>query len=55
MKKLADVECGACGQEELENNKLCKSSGSREEQVKSDQVCEPYRQNNNKTEIVVDP
>ena len=31
MKKEADVESGACGQQKIENNELCRSSGAGEE------------------------
>ena len=35
MKKKTDVESGACGQEKLENNELCRNSGPGEEIVRS--------------------
>ena len=35
MIKEADVESGACGQEKLENNELCRSLGPGEELVRS--------------------
>ena len=31
MKKEADAESGACGQEKIENIELCRSSGAGEE------------------------
>ena len=34
MKNKADVESGACGQEKLENNELCRGSGPGEKLVK---------------------
>ena len=48
MKKEVDVKSGACSQEKLENNKLCRSSGP-EQQVRSEHVCKFYHQNKNKT------
>ena len=35
MKKEADVDSGACGQNKLENNKLCRSSGPGDKLVRS--------------------